>query len=81
MFSLDMLPCDVDGNPAATVQWYHEGRVVNASEPLSRTRSGMYMARAENSNGTSTIWVKINIECTRAHMQTWVLLCLSFLTL
>lgn len=60
---MDKVPCDVDGNPAATVQWYHEGKVINASEPLGRTHSGMYMAKAENFLGTSTIRIKIDVGC------------------
>lgn len=63
MFSMDKVPCDADGNPAAIVQWYHEGKAINASEPLSRMHSGMYMAKAENFIGTSTFRIKINIEC------------------
>lgn len=58
-----MVPCKPDGNPAATVQWYHEGKVINASEPLDRTRTGIYVAEAQSDAGTSTFRVEIAVEC------------------
>lgn len=60
--NLDMVPCKPDGNPAASVQWTHEGKVINASEPLSRTRSGTYVAKAENPMGSSTVTFNIAVE-------------------
>lgn len=63
MFSLDMLPCQADGNPPSIVQWYYQGKPISASEPLTRSHSGEYTAEAVNDVGTSSISVDITIEC------------------
>nr|XP_046230015.1 hemicentin-2-like [Scatophagus argus] len=63
-FSMDMLPCKADGNPPPTVQWYHEGEVIDASEPLTRTQSGTYTAEVVNALGNSRTSVDIIIECS-----------------
>lgn len=62
-FSMDMLPCRADGSPAPTLQWYYEGNLINESEPLTRTGSGMYRAEARNVIGRSEISVEVTIEC------------------
>lgn len=61
--SMNTFPCYAHGNPAVTLQWYHEGRVINASETLTRGRSGTYMAVAENELGRSETSVKVKVEC------------------
>ncbi|XP_068434450.1 intercellular adhesion molecule 5 [Clinocottus analis] len=61
-FSIDSLPCGVDGNPTPTIQWYHKGERINASEPLTRTQSGEYTAESTNSIGSSNFSVLITIE-------------------
>ncbi|XP_041813424.1 intercellular adhesion molecule 5 isoform X2 [Chelmon rostratus] len=61
-FSLDMLPCKADGKPSPTVQWYYQGKPVNASERLTRTQSGEYTADVVNSLGMSKAAITITIE-------------------
>ncbi|XP_044036580.1 intercellular adhesion molecule 5 [Siniperca chuatsi] len=61
-FSVDKLPCRADGNPPPTVQWYYQGKPINASEPLTRTHSGKYTAEVVNSLGRSNTFVDITIE-------------------
>ncbi|XP_070779071.1 intercellular adhesion molecule 5 [Enoplosus armatus] len=61
-FSMDMLPCQGDGNPPPTVQWFYQGEPVNASEPLTRTQSGKYIAQVGNRLGRSNTSVDITIE-------------------
>lgn len=62
-FSMDMLPCHVDGNPPPIVQWYYQGEPINASKPLTRNHSGTYTAEVVNYLGSSSISVDITIEC------------------
>lgn len=62
-FSMDMLPCKAEGNPPPTVQWFYQGKLINASEPLTRTHSGKYTAEVANSRGSSNTSVDITIEC------------------
>uniref|UniRef100_A0A3Q3X025 Ig-like domain-containing protein n=1 Tax=Mola mola TaxID=94237 RepID=A0A3Q3X025_MOLML len=61
-FRTGMLPCRADGNPLPTVQWYYQGELINASEPLTRSDSGEYMVEAVNTVGTSRTSVNITIE-------------------
>ncbi|XP_037648953.1 hemicentin-1-like [Sebastes umbrosus] len=61
-FSLDMLQCEADGNPPPTVQWYYEENLINASEPLTRAKSGKYTAEIGNSLGNTSISVLITVE-------------------
>ncbi|XP_074512460.1 vascular cell adhesion protein 1-like [Sebastes fasciatus] len=61
-FSLDMWRCKADGNPPPTVQWYYEENLINASEPLTRAKSGKYTAEIGNSLGNTSISVLITIE-------------------
>nr|XP_046270934.1 hemicentin-1-like [Scatophagus argus] len=61
-FSMDMLPCEADGNPPPTVQWYYKGEAINASKPLTRTQSGTYTAKVVNALGNSSTSVDITIE-------------------
>lgn len=76
-FRLDMLPCQADGNPPSSVQWYHEGQPINASQPLSRTHSGKYTAKAANSLGNSSTSVHITIQCECIRL-TWLYISLQF---
>ncbi|XP_042361779.1 intercellular adhesion molecule 5 [Plectropomus leopardus] len=59
---VDMLSCEADGNPPPAVQWYYKGALINASQPLSRTQSGKYTAKFENSFGSTEISVDITVE-------------------
>ncbi|KAM3863745.1 vascular cell adhesion protein 1 [Diretmus argenteus] len=61
-FTLSMVPCRADGNPATTVQWYHGGTPINASEQLNRTHSGMFEFKAQNIIGDSIASVGITVE-------------------
>ncbi|XP_062264986.1 intercellular adhesion molecule 5 [Platichthys flesus] len=61
-FRLEMLPCQADGNPPPTVHWYHEGKLVNLSEPLSRDHSGKYTAALFNEVSSTNTSVDITIE-------------------
>ncbi|XP_039466640.1 hemicentin-1-like isoform X2 [Oreochromis aureus] len=61
-FSIDMLPCQPDGNPPPTVQWFYEEKLINASKSLTRTDSGKYTAVVENSLGRSNTSVHITVE-------------------
>ena len=63
VFRIDALPCRVDGNPPATLQWYHEGAEIQASVPLTRTGSGQYTAEAVNSLGKDSTSVYVTVEC------------------
>lgn len=62
-FSLNMLSCKPDGNPAPTVSWYFQGEQMNASQTLTRSQSGSYTAEVINSLGGSNTSVIITIEC------------------
>ncbi|XP_029946282.1 hemicentin-1 isoform X2 [Salarias fasciatus] len=61
--SLDMFPCQMDGNPAPTVQWYHEGEVFNSSEKLTRNDAGQYILEIKNIHGSTNTSVNITVEC------------------
>ncbi|XP_053298668.1 intercellular adhesion molecule 5 [Pleuronectes platessa] len=61
-FRLEMLSCRADGNPPPTVHWYHEGKLVNTSEPLSRAHSGKYTAALFNELSSTNTSVDITIE-------------------
>ncbi|CAI5675799.1 unnamed protein product [Oreochromis niloticus] len=61
-FSIDMLPCQPDGSPPPTVQWFYEEKLINASKSLTRTDSGKYTAVVENSLGRSNTSVHITVE-------------------
>uniref|UniRef100_A0A669EDJ5 Ig-like domain-containing protein n=1 Tax=Oreochromis niloticus TaxID=8128 RepID=A0A669EDJ5_ORENI len=61
-FSIDMLPCQPDGSPPPTVQWFYEEKLINPSKPLTRTDSGKYTAVLENSLGRSNTSVHITVE-------------------
>lgn len=61
-FSIDSLPCKADGNPAPTIQWSYEGKLINASEPLTRTQSGRYTAELVNELGSIAVSVLIDTE-------------------
>ncbi|XP_034749404.1 intercellular adhesion molecule 5 [Etheostoma cragini] len=61
-FSMDKLPFLADGNPPPIVEWYFDGYLINASEPLTRTQSGNYTAEIYNNLGRSTTSVVITIE-------------------
>ncbi|KAK1877631.1 Angiopoietin-related protein 2, partial [Dissostichus eleginoides] len=61
-FSLDKFPCQADGNPLPIFLWYYDGKIINASEPLTRTQSGKYTAEVSNPIGSSNISVDITIE-------------------
>uniref|UniRef100_A0A3Q1GMY2 Ig-like domain-containing protein n=1 Tax=Acanthochromis polyacanthus TaxID=80966 RepID=A0A3Q1GMY2_9TELE len=50
--SMDMLPCSAGGNPPPTVQWYHQGKLINSSEPLTRFDTGKYTAEIRNILGS-----------------------------
>ncbi|XP_029946283.1 hemicentin-2 isoform X3 [Salarias fasciatus] len=60
--SLDMFPCQMDGNPAPTVQWYHEGEVFNSSEKLTRNDAGQYILEIKNIHGSTNTSVNITVE-------------------
>lgn len=62
-YSMDMVPCYADGNPAVMVQWYFGGNLIDASKPLTRGRSGTYKAVAENGLGLSETSVVVKVEC------------------
>lgn len=76
-FRMSMLDCDADGNPSPTLQWYYQGNLINASELLNRTHSGMYTAKFVNSIGTSETSVNITIEC-ECIRHTWLYCNTSF---
>lgn len=61
-FRMDMLPCKADGNPPPTVHWYYEGKLINASEPLTKGQSGKYTAEVFNSLSMSNNSIDITIE-------------------
>lgn len=61
-YSMDMVPCYADGNPAVMVQWYFGGNLINASKPLTRGRSGTYKAVTENGLGRSETSVVVKVE-------------------
>lgn len=63
LFTLSTLPCLADGFPAATVYWYHGGRQIDASTPLTRMHSGTYIMVANNTLGQTNMSVDITIEC------------------
>ncbi|XP_051797406.1 hemicentin-1 isoform X3 [Acanthochromis polyacanthus] len=60
--SMDMLPCSAGGNPPPTVQWYHQGKLINSSEPLTRFDTGKYTAEIRNILGSVSTSVEITIE-------------------
>ncbi|XP_068192241.1 cdc42-interacting protein 4 homolog isoform X2 [Antennarius striatus] len=68
-FSVDMLSCRADGNPPPNIQWFYQGKRINASEPLSRTQTGTYTVQAVNSIGTSNASVHITMESLRATLH------------
>ncbi|XP_056256423.1 intercellular adhesion molecule 5 isoform X2 [Seriola aureovittata] len=61
-FSLNMLPCKVDGNPPPVVNWTSQGKHINASQSLTRGQSGVYIVEAVNELGESSTSVTITIE-------------------
>ncbi|XP_051244409.1 intercellular adhesion molecule 5 isoform X2 [Dicentrarchus labrax] len=61
-FHMDSLICKADGNPEPTLQWYYQGKRINASEPLTRAQSGEYTAKFVNSLGSISTTVHITIE-------------------
>ncbi|KAL3053564.1 hypothetical protein OYC64_005986 [Pagothenia borchgrevinki] len=61
-FSLDKFPCQADGNPPPIFRWYYDGKMINASEPLTRTQSGKYTAEVSNRIGSSNTSIDITIE-------------------
>lgn len=63
MFKLDELHCYADGNPEVTRQWYFGSDLVNASELLTRGRSGTYTAVFANTIGVIETSVKVTVEC------------------
>ncbi|XP_039971660.1 intercellular adhesion molecule 5 [Xiphias gladius] len=62
VFRMDMFPCNVDGNPPPTVNWYYQGKRINASESLTRVHSGKYTVEVGNSLGMSQTSVDVTIE-------------------
>ena len=63
LFTLSKLSCLADGNPPATVRWYHGGRQIDASTPLTRTQSGTFIMKANNTMGQTNVSIDITIEC------------------
>ncbi|KAF3700033.1 Vascular cell adhesion protein 1 [Channa argus] len=61
-FSVNMLSCQVDGNPAPTIYWSYQGKQINASEPLTRSQSGIYTAEMKNHLGSINTSVDITVE-------------------
>ncbi|XP_022595083.1 hemicentin-1-like isoform X2 [Seriola dumerili] len=61
-FSLNMLPCKVDGNPPPDVNWLSQGKRINVSQSLTRGQSGHYIMEAVNTLGKSNTFVAITIE-------------------
>uniref|UniRef100_A0A3P8SRL1 Ig-like domain-containing protein n=1 Tax=Amphiprion percula TaxID=161767 RepID=A0A3P8SRL1_AMPPE len=60
--SMDTLPCSSEGNPPPIVQWYHQGKLINSSEPLTRFGTGKYTAAVGNSLGSISTSVEITVE-------------------
>ncbi|XP_029912932.1 hemicentin-1 [Myripristis murdjan] len=56
------LPCEVDWNPSGSITWYHQGKLVNHSMPLTRMDSGEYDYVATNNLGSFRATINIIIE-------------------
>ncbi|XP_071389514.1 intercellular adhesion molecule 5 [Centroberyx affinis] len=61
-FSLSMMPCQADGNPPASVKWYHQGRLIDASQPLTRMDSGEIEFIATNKIGRVNATIVVTVE-------------------
>ncbi|XP_056144399.1 intercellular adhesion molecule 5 [Lampris incognitus] len=61
-FTLNMIRCQSDANPRASVEWYHRGRRANASVLLSRTDAGEYDFVANNKHGSANTTITIVVE-------------------
>ncbi|XP_026181878.1 hemicentin-1 isoform X2 [Mastacembelus armatus] len=61
-FSIDKVPCQADGNPPPTLNWYYQGKLINASAPLTRTESGRYTAEFVNDLDKSSTFVDVTVE-------------------
>uniref|UniRef100_UPI003AAC59FB intercellular adhesion molecule 5 n=1 Tax=Centroberyx gerrardi TaxID=166262 RepID=UPI003AAC59FB len=61
-FNLSMVPCQADGNPPASVKWYHKGRLINASQPLTRMDSGEIEFTATNRIGRANATIVVTVE-------------------
>ncbi|XP_014838881.1 PREDICTED: hemicentin-1-like [Poecilia mexicana] len=61
-FRLNDLPCETDGNPPPTVEWYYNGTLIDSFKLLTRAESGIYTATAHNSMGQVNIDVHITVE-------------------
>ncbi|XP_061567534.1 intercellular adhesion molecule 5 [Cololabis saira] len=61
-FSLDKWPCETDGNPPPTVNWYYRGELINPNKSLSRNDSGTYTAEVINSIGMSQTSFLITVQ-------------------
>ena len=62
-FTLSMLSCRADGNPHATLHWYHGGKLIDASTQLIRNQSGTFILEANNTMGQTNMSIDITIEC------------------
>ncbi|KAM4531297.1 vascular cell adhesion protein 1 [Odontesthes bonariensis] len=60
--TLQEFPCEIDGNPPTSINWYHNGKNISSYEPLKRKDSGNYMAEIVNIIGKSSTSVSITIE-------------------
>ncbi|KAF7666017.1 hypothetical protein LDENG_00122330 [Lucifuga dentata] len=61
-FNLTNIPCNADANPPADVKWYHRGRLINASEILTRNDSGEYHLQATNHLGTHNGTITVTVQ-------------------
>ncbi|KAG7243502.1 hypothetical protein INR49_011058 [Caranx melampygus] len=61
-FTVDKLQCEADGNPPPKVQWFHQGELVNLSQPLTRSHSGRYKVEFSNHLGNDSTYVNITVE-------------------
>ncbi|KAM4597932.1 hemicentin-2 [Polymixia lowei] len=60
--TLSMVPCQSNGNPPSTHQWYRQGVKVDASAPLERADSGEYVFRATNELGSANATIILTVE-------------------
>uniref|UniRef100_A0A668AVK5 Ig-like domain-containing protein n=1 Tax=Myripristis murdjan TaxID=586833 RepID=A0A668AVK5_9TELE len=58
-----MLNVHFDWNPSGSITWYHQGKLVNHSMPLTRMDSGEYDYVATNNLGSFRATINIIIEC------------------
>lgn len=72
--SLSMVQFRADGNPEPSVEWYLEGRQVNATKLLTRGDSGEYVLSATNDLGNTNSTVYITVECEWMRTITFYLL-------